>query len=238
MSPTLGNHFTPTALPSKHTLTRTESSIFSVPWTTLTSALDTLAESHQVLAQRIEVDVERPLRDFASSNREMQAMSTIQGNLTSMARDVENAQKKSERLNTKGSNNASRADSELEIAQSQWTAQAPYVFESLQALDESRLNQLRDVLTQFQTHEIDAIEKTRVSAESVLNVLLNIETADEIKTYALRIASGDGVPKERPRNRQSIFVPPSLAPSSHHDDGASARSGSSTFGESCTRNLD
>ncbi|KAK6004675.1 hypothetical protein QM012_008537 [Aureobasidium pullulans] len=201
--------------------------IFSVPWNTLTSALDTLAESHQVLAQRIEVDVERPLRDFASTNREMQAMSTIQGNLASMARDVENAQKKSERLNNKGSNNASRADSELEGAQSQWSSQSPYVFESLQALDESRLNHLRDVLTQFQTHEIDAIEKTRVSAESVLNILLNVETADEIKTYALRVSSGDLVPREtKARNRQSIFVPPSLAPSSHHDDGASTRSGS------------
>lgn len=201
--------------------------IFSVPWTTLTSALETLADSHQVLAQRIEVDVERPLRDFASTNREMQAMSTIQGNLASMARDVENAQKKSERLNNKGSTNASRADSELEGAQSQWSSQSPYVFESLQALDESRLNHLRDALTQFQTHEIDAIEKTRVSAESVLNILLNVETADEIKTYALRVSSGDMVPKEtRARNRQSIFVPPSLGPSSHHDDGASMRSGS------------
>ncbi|KAH0359536.1 hypothetical protein KCU65_g9901, partial [Aureobasidium melanogenum] len=201
--------------------------IFSVPWTTLTSALETLADSHQVLAQRIEVDVERPLRDFTSTNREMQAMSTIQGNLASMARDVENAQKKSERLNNKGSNNASRADTELEGAQSQWSSQSPYVFESLQSLDESRLNHLRDVLTQFQTHEIDAIEKTRVSAESVLNILLNVETADEIKTYALRVSSGDMVPKEtRARNRQSIFVPPSLGPSSHHDDGASMRSGS------------
>lgn len=154
-------------------------------------------------------------------------MSTIQGNLASMARDVENAQKKSERLNNKGSNNATRADSELEGAQSQWTSQSPYVFEQLQSLDESRLNHLRDVLTQFQTHEIDAIEKTRVSAESVLNILLNVETADEIKTYALRVSSGDMVPREtKARNRQSIFVPPSLAPSSHHDDGASMRSGS------------
>ncbi|KAH0283583.1 hypothetical protein M436DRAFT_43046 [Aureobasidium namibiae CBS 147.97] len=200
--------------------------IFSGTWTTLSSALESLAESHQTLAQRIEVDVERPLRDFGSTNREMQAMSTIQGNLTSMARDVENAQKKSERLNSKGSNNASRADSELEGAQSQWTSQSPYVFQSLQSLDEARLNHLRDVLTQLQTHEIDTIEKTREPAEAVLNGLLNIDAADEIKTYALRVSSGDVVPKENKiRNRQSIFVPPSLAPSTRQDDGASMRSG-------------
>ena len=134
-------------------------------------------------------------------------MSTIQGNLTSMARDVENAQNKSDRLNRKGSTAASRADTELEGAQSQWSAQAPYVFESLQALDESRLNHLRDVLTQFQTHEIDAIEKTRVSAESVLNILLNVETADEIKTYALRVASGDMVPRRSPEAASPCLLP-------------------------------
>jgi hypothetical protein len=156
----------------------------------------------------------------------MQAMSTIQGNLVSMARDVDNAQKKSERLNSKGSNNASRADTELEGAQSQWTSQSPYVFQSLQALDESRLNTLRDVLTQLQTHEIDTIDKMKDAAEPVLNVLLNIETADEIKAYAVRVSSGDFVPKEtKLRNRQSIFVAPSLPSSSRHDDGASMRSG-------------
>ena len=68
-----------------------------------------------------------------------------------------------------------------------------------------------------------------MSAESVLNILLNVETADEIKTYALRVASGDMVPKEKPRSRQSMFVAPSLAPTpastDHHDDGASMRSG-------------
>jgi hypothetical protein len=156
-------------------------------------------------------------------------MSTMQGNLASMARDVEASQKKADRLNNKASTNASRADNELEGAQSQWASQAPYVFESLQTLDEARLNHLRDALTQFQTHEIDAIEKTRTSAESVLNILLNVETADEIKTYALRVASGDSVPREKARNRQSIFGPPST--SNHQDDGASMRSASGKLGQ-------
>lgn len=221
-----------TRLNNDHTNTdKRYHSIFSGTWTTLVSALESLAESHQTLAQKIEVDVERPLRDFGSTNREMQAMSTIQGNLTSMAKDVENAQKKSERLNSKGSNNASRADSELEGAQSQWTSQSPYVFQSLQSLDEARLNHLRDVLTQLQTHEIDTVEKTREPAEAVLNGLLNIDTADEIKTYAVRVSNGDVVPKEtKIRNRQSIFVPPSLPPSSRQDDGASMRSGTGKSG--------
>jgi hypothetical protein len=139
------------------------------------------------LAAKIEVDVERPLRDFAGNNREMQAMSNMQGNLGAIARDVDRAKQKSDKLQGRGDvNKIANATSDLDTAQGQWESQAPYVFESLQAIDETRWNHLRDVLTQFQTHEVDQVEKHRVSAESVLNQLLNVETADEIKSFALR----------------------------------------------------
>lgn len=169
----------------------------------------------------------------------MQAMNTISGNLASMARDIETAEKKNERLAHKGQKaktlNVANANSDLETAQSQWDNQAPYVFEQLQAVDETRLNKLRDVLTQFQTHEVDRVEKDRALAEQCLNVILNVETADEIKTFALRTTQGGGArpdTMQRQRSRNSVVGPstPSLAaPASHHlnDDGASQRSGSS-----------
>ena len=205
-----------------------------------------MADSHHAFASKIETDVEKPLRDYASHNRDMQAMSTIQGNLASLARDIENAQKKNERLAAKGqkakTTNVANATNDLDVAQSQWDNQAPYVFEQLQALDESRLNQLRDVLTQYQTHEIDRVERDRALSEQCLNVLLNVETADEIKTYALRIAqggggggSGGGRPgtQQRQSSRQGVLgsSAPALAaphPIPHFaDDAASQRSGSS-----------
>lgn len=200
------------------------------------NALETLAESHHTLAQKIEADVERPLRDFQSGNREMQAMSTIQGNLASMARDIEAAQKKADKLQEKGSKAATdkvaHVSRDLENAQSQWDSQAPYVFETLQAVDETRLNHLRDVLTQLQTHEIDQIEKNRVAAEQCLNILLTVETADEIKTFSLK-TTGGAQPIERQRSRPH---PPVSAPSSSTlqqppvDDRASQRSDSGMRG--------
>lgn len=186
----------------------TWNSIFSVPWSTLTNALDTLADSHHVLSQKIASDVEIPLREFATKDREMQAMSTIQGNLAAMAREIENAQKR--KAKGKGSG-------DLESAQSQWDNQAPYVFETLQAVDETRLNHLRDVLTQFQTHEVDQIERNRVAAEQCLNVLLTVETADEIKTFALRTTSERPV-VERQISRPSIVGPSPSTPSIQADD--------------------
>jgi hypothetical protein len=140
-----------------------------------------------LLASKIEVDVERPLREFANTNREMTAMSNMQGNLSHIARDVDRAKQKLERLQSKGdSGKIASATGEFENTQGQWESQAPYVFENLQAADESRWNHLRDVLTQFQTHEIDQVEKHRVSAEQVLNILLSVETADEIKAFSLK----------------------------------------------------
>ena len=53
----------------------------------IVSATEAVAESHHTLAQKIDVDVERPLREFSATNREVQAMSTISGNLAAMSRE-------------------------------------------------------------------------------------------------------------------------------------------------------
>jgi len=179
-------------------------SVFSIPWSNITGSAETLAASHSTLASKIEVDVERPLREFTSTNREMSQMSTVQGNLSALAKDVERAQAKMEKARGKG-DRVDAASVDVDAAQTQWESQAPYIFENLQALDESRLNHLRDVLTQFQTHEVDLVEKNRITAEQCLNVLLNVETRDEITTFALKAV------QEKPtlanRKRSSVSTP-------------------------------
>lgn len=132
----------------------------------------------------------------------MQGISTTQGNLASIAKEYENAQKKADKLKDKtgrlSSARSANASSTVSDANQQWETQAPYIFEQLQSLDEVRVNYLRDVLTQFQTHEIDSIEQNRKPAELCLNSLLNIETADEIKTFAARISTQ---PRQAPITR-------------------------------------
>ena len=70
------------------------------------------------------MDVERPLREFVSSNREMTAMSTVQGNLGAMAKDVEKAQSKTDKLKGKGeraeAGKVANANSDLDDAQTRW----------------------------------------------------------------------------------------------------------------------
>lgn len=87
-----------------------------------------------------------------------------------------------ERQSGRGHNNSS----------GDWDSQAPFIMEQLQAADESRCNHLRDVLTQFQTHEVDQVERNRKTAEQCLNALLTVETADEIKLFAVRNARTPG----------------------------------------------
>lgn len=172
-----------------------------------------MADSHSALAAKIELDVEQPLREFPTSNREMQAMTTIQGNLAAMAKDVDRAQQKAEKLQGKGdkakADNVASANTELENAMAQWDSQAPYVFENLQSVDETRLNTLRDVLTQFQTHEVDMVQKSQSTAEHCLNVLLSLQTEDEIKTFALKAVQG----KSRIERSQRTSVPSAPIPS-------------------------
>ncbi|MBE7181517.1 MAG: hypothetical protein INR71_09980, partial [Terriglobus roseus] len=192
-------------------------SIFTAPWQKLVDSAETIAESHHLLAAKIEVDIERPLRNFASQNRDAQAMSTISGNLAAMAKEIDSAQKKAEKLQSKGGKAATDkvagAASEVESAIAQWESQAPYVFEKLQAVDESRLNNLRDLLTQFQTHEVDQVERSRITAEDCLNSLLTIETADEIKTFQLKTLQGRPRLAAEKRERRRTLPGSSAAPS-------------------------
>ena len=217
-----------------------------MPWQRIVSGTENLAQSHEMLAQKIETDVETPLRQFAAKNREMQSMTTIQGNLTAIAKDFDNAQKKAEKIRDKSgkADRVANATSSVDDASQQWDSQAPYVFEQLQSLDETRVNFLRDVLTQFQTHEVDQVERNRTSAESCLNALLNIETADEIKTFAAKVRGGrDSSLRRRSsaatgaRPQSASLAPPPTPPSRGFEDASSSRYGTSTGPERLTPSM-
>ncbi|KAF2822761.1 hypothetical protein CC86DRAFT_71297 [Ophiobolus disseminans] len=209
--------------------------IFSTPWQRIVGATEAVAQSHEHLARKIEADVERPLREYFRANREIQAMGNIAGNLAATAKDIDTAQRKTGKLKDKGAKAKASAVADaahdVERAELSWDSSAPYVFEQLQAIDESRLNHLRDALTQFQTHEVDQVERSRVTAEDTLNALLNIETADEIQTWALRMRSGDLPPAARKMSNtgtpsRSLAPPPHAATPGQADDNRSQKSGS------------
>ncbi|KAL9599215.1 MAG: hypothetical protein Q9219_003996 [cf. Caloplaca sp. 3 TL-2023] len=210
-----------------------ELGIFQTPWQSIISSTESLANSHSQLAQRMEADVERPLRTYQRESREMQAMSTIQGNLAAVAKELDAAQRRVEKIKA-GKSTASKiaeATSSAEAIDREWQSQAPYVFEQLQALDENRVNHLRDVLTQLQTHEADQVERSRVSAESCLNVLLNVDTKEEISTFVARTSAG-APPTMQPTTRSRTVSGNMLSttPSRAQDDRASEISATSEGG--------
>lgn len=163
----------------------------------------------------------------------------VLGNIQAIAKELDNAQKKSEKLAGKGgkadSGKVATAASGVENALNQWESQAPYVFERLQATDEARVDHLRNVLTQYQTHIIEAGSALSGSAEDSLNALLNIQTADEIKTFAMKSTKTMPIQQRRQSIRQDLPPPPttdagsSLAPVpsiTRPDDRSSHRSNS------------
>ena len=156
-------------------------------------------------------------------------MITIQGNLVTVGKELESAQRKVEKIKggKSSANKVANATSDVENASQQWESQAPYVFERLQAVDENRVNHLRDALTQLKTHEIDLIDKTRTAAEGCLNAILSVETSDEISSFVARASAGQpALARQKSRSRtatNSMLTPP--APVRPQDDGASEVSG-------------
>lgn len=171
--------------------------IIQAPWQRIIESTESLALSHETLARKIEVDAETPLRQYASTSKEMQGVIAIQGGLASLVKDLDAAQRKADKKANKSPPATSGSTGD-----GQWDAQSQDAFERLQTLDESRINFLRGVLTQFQTHEVDSIEQNRKPAELCLNSLLNLETADEIKGFAASIIAGPR-PVQGTRRRSS-----------------------------------
>ncbi|WEW54939.1 Suppressor of Profilin deletion [Emydomyces testavorans] len=198
------------------------------------------AQSHETLAQRIEADVERPLREYNLKNKDLKSMSSVQQDLANLARSLEAAQKKADKLKDKGPKAAGKslsAASAAQDARAQWDSRVPFVFEQLQAVDEHRLNHLRDVLTQLQTHEADQVERNRQSAENCLNALLTVDTAEEIGTFALRASGGRTAELGNHNPPRAVSPQPETAPMEAlqppprlNDDGASQRSSNSIHG--------
>ncbi|KAL9019369.1 MAG: hypothetical protein Q9185_003355 [Variospora sp. 1 TL-2023] len=207
-----------------------EFGIFQAAWQSIISSTESLAASHSQLAQRMEADVERPLKSYQRESREMQAMSTIQGNLTAVAKELDAAQKRADRMSggKASANKVAEAISSAEAIDREWQSQAPYVFEQLQALDENRVNHLRDVLTQLETHEVDQVERSRISAESCLNTLLNVDTKEEISAFVARTSAA--LPTIQPTTRSRTASGNMLStttPSRAQDDRASEISATS-----------
>ncbi|PQE29241.1 SAFF domain-containing protein [Rutstroemia sp. NJR-2017a BBW] len=182
--------------------------VFDAPWKKIVGSVEAIADSHHNLSERISKDVEQPLRQFGTQNREMQGMTTIQGNLAAMAKELTDAQNASEKLAKKGgkasATKVENASMKLQGAEQQWQSQAPFIFETLQAADERRLNHLRDVLTQYETHEADRVERNRVTVEQTLSALLEVDTAQEIKNWSAASVAGKPI-TERTARQISIL---------------------------------
>lgn len=111
-----------------------------------------------------------------------------------MAKTLEEAQHASEKLEKKGgkasTHKVDTVSAKLESATQQWESQAPYIFESLQALDEMRVNHLRDVLTQYQTHEADCAQRVQDTTAETLAQVIEVSTEAEVLGFASRATAG------------------------------------------------
>ncbi|KAF8456649.1 Muniscin C-terminal mu homology domain-containing protein [Terfezia claveryi] len=215
---------------------QSELGIFRIAWDRIINSTSQLAASHQHFAQKIDTEVERPLREFAATNKDWAGLKAYEGNLTGIAKQIDNAEDKADKLRKKGARaqaaRVAEAAAAVEKATGDWDSQAPFVFEKLQAVDETRCNNLRDSLTQYHTLEVDQAQRAMQLANESLSTLLDLNTIDEIRTFAETVTHG------RPKiERQGARAPttaavgmPSTTQSIVTDDSVSVQSAGSGSG--------
>jgi len=90
------------------------------------------------------------------------------------------------------------------------------MYEKLQLLDETRLNHLRDVFTQYETFHTDINERGAKTVQQILDVILEIKTEDEIEFWSQANVSGKPITERSARQLStagsgSTAAPPSVS---------------------------
>lgn len=162
-----------------------------------------IAQAHQLLADKIDAEVERPIREFVLRNNDWAGMKNLEGNLTVLAKTIDSAEERAEKLKKRGTKAKAQqvadAASAVSNAYSDWDSQAPFVFERFQVADESRCNNLKDALTRLQTLELDRVQTSMQAVEGTLADMLDIDTAEETKAFANKAMTG----RQRIERKQS-----------------------------------
>jgi hypothetical protein len=154
----------------------------------------------------------------------------MEANLSAAAKAIDAAEERAEKLRKRGqkakAQQVAEAATAVSNANAEWDSQAPFIFEKLQAADESRCNTLRDALTRLQTLELDNAQSTMQMAEANLTVILDINTSDEIKGFASKATLG----QYKIERKMSRSAPHPSAPSIIADDSISVHTQSSHSG--------
>ncbi|KAI5797694.1 Muniscin C-terminal mu homology domain-containing protein [Geopyxis carbonaria] len=202
--------------------------IFAAPWLRIVESTSSIAVAHQHFSDKLNAEVERPIREFASRNGDWSAMKSLETNLNSVAKSIESTEERAEKLRKRGTKakaqQVAEAATAVTNAFAEWDSQAPFVFEKLQAADESRCNNLRDALTRLQTLESDRAQTTIKSADLTLGIILDINTNDEIKAFAHKATvSLNKIERHPSRSANAGTINPST-PSIVTDDSVSVQS--------------
>ena len=157
-------------------------------------------------------------------------MKTMETNLAATAKTIDTAEERAEKLKRRGlkakPQQVAEAANAVANAHAEWDSQAPFVFEKLQAADESRCNGLRDALTRLHTLELDFAQATMQTAESNLTVIIDVSTSDEIKNFVHKATAGRSkIERHTSQTAKHTTLP--ATPSIVTDDNVSVQSSGS-----------
>ncbi|KAI7822710.1 Muniscin C-terminal mu homology domain-containing protein [Gamsiella multidivaricata] len=153
----------------KHFVTDTQAlGTFTAPWEKLNAETVELATLHGQLSLRITNEVERPLRDFAKTNSEWQNLSLAETNCNRIAKEFDEKQvkvakytKAVERVSGKKAEAAEQKlidyTKQLESTRTAWRLEGPVILQKYQAVDQSRLDNLKQVVSAFEAIQTEVM---------------------------------------------------------------------------------
>ncbi|OLL22803.1 Cytoskeletal protein syp1 [Neolecta irregularis DAH-3] len=184
---------------------------FNAIWQRILETTIELGASHSTFASKLAEEIEFTLLAFEAHDEDWHGMRHVESNIASLAKYVELAEGKVEKVKKKGKALPTKVEQVLEsmsIVRGQWETEAPFVFERFQAIDERRLEFIKDIYHKYENLEIEQAKRKTEISDGVLLDIGNLSVKSEIDNYVQRsLLLGDPTAAAKPRlGSNSSFV--------------------------------
>ncbi|RHZ71114.1 hypothetical protein Glove_262g43 [Diversispora epigaea] len=175
---------------------------FTSIWDTLFDELIETATLHSFYVTKISDEIETPLREMTIADQKWTQLKQEETNLSKLAKEYEERVSKVNRFKTKkeklsgkraetSENKLIEAQKALEQIKAEWNSEWPKYLERSQEVDFMRWVHLKEILTNFETMQVESYQKRIEISEKNLSTIMEFNVQNEISDFCSKAIEGN-----------------------------------------------
>lgn len=171
---------------------------FATPWNDVTRTVRETSRGAKSFVRKLRTEIEPEVRQVTSNSAGWNQARMAQGRLVEIAQKVSSSEDHVGKNARRSSSKQEAAGREAQQARTVWETQAPELCDAIERVDEERFVKLKDVLTAYETLEMDRSQASIKGYERAIQSLIQFEPKDEVQSFAAQVIGGEVRAPEAP----------------------------------------